>query len=172
MSRHVSHLPASAGWFMAALLAPLPPWAGAQTIADYSRAQRALLETTMAQAAARSAGMGASAPAPGPAPTPATAASVAAAPSMPAPSGPLPPAAPAVQVSGVFASSDGAIAEVVVNATPYLLGAGQGVPGTAWLVESIAIDRVVLSRHGSVVAATDAQAARKVFALPALPTLR
>ena len=167
MSRHVSHLPASSGWFMAALLALLPSWVGAQTIADYSRAQRALLETTMAQAAARSAGMGASAPAP----SPATAASVAAAPSMPAPHAPLPPTTPAIQVSGVFASSDGALAEVVVNVTPYLLGAGQGVPGTAWHVESIAIDRVVLSRHGSVVAAADTEAARKVFALPALPTL-
>jgi type IV pilus biogenesis protein PilP len=164
MSRHVSHLPASSGWFMAALLALLPPSVGAQTIADYSRAQRALLETTMAQAAARSAGMGPSAPGP------ATASSVAASPSMPAPHAPSPPPAPvpAVQVSGVFASSDGAIAEIVVNATPYLLGAGQGVPGTAWHVESIAIDRVVLSRHGSVVAAAGAQALRRVFALPTL----
>ena len=41
--------------------------ARAQTIADYSRAQRALLESTMAQAAARSAGLGASGPLPAPA---------------------------------------------------------------------------------------------------------
>ena len=81
---------------------------------------------------------------------------------------PLPPAAPALQVSGVFASSQGVFAEVVVNATPYLLGAGQGVPGTGWQVESVAVDRVVLSRHGGVAAVAEAQAARKIFPLPAL----
>ena len=168
MSRHASHPSALSSGLAACMLALLPPLAAAQTIADYSRAQRALLETTMSQAAARSAGMGASAPAP----SPAMAASVAAAPSMPALHAPLPPSAPAVQVSGVFASRDAAIAEVVVNATPYLLGVGQGVPGTAWHVESIAIDRVVLSRRGNTMAAADAEAARKVFALPALPTWR
>jgi type IV pilus biogenesis protein PilP len=145
------------------MLALFPPSTAAQTIADYSRAQRSLLESTMVQAAARSAGLGASAPAAGPG----TPAPVAAAPALPAPHAPSPPMAPAVQVSGVFASRDEAIAEVVVNATPYLLGAGQGVPGTAWHVESITIDRVVLSRRGSTVAAADAEAARKVFALPA-----
>lgn len=81
---------------------------------------------------------------------------------------PLPPAAPALQVSGVFASSQGVFAEVVVNATPYLLGAGQGVPGTAWQVESVAVDRVVLSRHAGVASVAEAQAARKIFPLPAL----
>ena len=166
MSRHVSRPCASPAWFAACMLALSPLSTAAQTIADYSRAQRSLLENTMAQAASRSAGLGASAPAPSlPAP-------VAATPAMPAPQAPLPPMAPAVQVSGVFASRDGAIAEVVVNATPYLLGTGQGVPGTAWHVESIAIDRVVLSRHGGTVAVIDAEGARKVFALPALPTLR
>ena len=170
MSRHASRPSASSAWFAACMLTLLPPLTAAQTIADYSRAQRSFLENTMAQAAARSASLGASAPPPGqatPAPVP-----VAAAPAQPAPHAPLPPMAPAVQVSGVFASRDGAIAEVVVNATPYLLGAGQGVPGTAWRVESIAIDRVVLSRRGSTVAAVDAEGARKVFALPAPPALR
>ena len=169
MSRHLSRPFASPAWCTACVLALLPPLTAAQTIADYSRAQRGFLESTMVQAAARSAGLGASAPAPSQA-TPAPAAT--AAPALPAPHAPLPPMAPAVQVSGVFASRDGAIAEVVVNATPYLLGAGQGVPGTAWHVESIAIDRVVLSRHASTVAAIDAEGARKVFALPAPPTLR
>jgi hypothetical protein len=145
---------------------PLPAWVEAQTIADYSRAQRALLESTMTQAAARSVGMGASAPVP--VAGAASAAPVAASLALPAPRAPLAPAAPAVQVSGVFESRDGAIAEVVVNATPYLLGAGQGVPGTAWRVEAVAIDRVVLIRHGDVVAAAGPEAARKVFALPAL----
>ena len=54
-----------------------------------------------------------------------------------------------------------------VDATAYLLQAGQGVPGTSWHVESVAVDRVVLSRHAGMVAA-DTEAARKVFALPAL----
>jgi len=130
--------------------------AGAQTIADYSRAQRALLESTMAQAAARSAGLGASAPAaaasaPTPTPTPRPAALQ---------------AVPALQVGGVFACADGIVAEVIVNATAYLLGAGQGVPGTTWQVESIEVDRVVLGRRGAT--AGDAEGARKVFALPSL----
>ena len=165
MSRHARRPFAFSGRLAACVLS-LPPCVGAQTIADYSRAQRVLLENTMTQAATRSAGMAASAP------VPAMPASVAVPPSMPAPHAPLAPMAPVVQVSGVFATRDGAIAEVVVNATPYLLGAGQGVPGTAWHVETIAIDRVVLSRHAGVIAAVDAEAARKVFALPALPAPR
>ena len=163
MSRHVSSSLALRAGVMPCMLSLLASAAGAQTIADYSRAQRTLLENTMTQAAARSAGLGASTPAP--------AASVAAASAMPPPRAPLLAMAamtPALQVSGVFASSNGAIAEVVVNATPYLLGAGQGVPGTAWSVESVAVDRVVLSRRGGVMATADAQAARRVFPLSVL----
>ena len=141
------------------ILALVAPLTGAQTIADYSRAQRALLESTMSQAAARSAGLAASAPA--------VAASTSVAASVPAPRMTMPAMAPAVQVSGVFASRGDAVAEVVVNATAYLLGVGQGVPGTAWHVEAIAIDRVVLGRQGGAGAA-DAEGARKVFPLPAL----
>ena len=133
--------------------------AGAQTIADYSRAQRALLESAMSQSAARSAGMAASAPAVG------ASAPVAAAVPMPHPSAPVLP--PAVQVSGVFSSRDGAVAEVVVNATAYLLATGQGVPGTPWHVEAIAVDRVVLGRQGNAGGA-DADGARRIFPLPAL----
>jgi len=156
MSRHASHWTLAAAWACRAGLSLAVSTAGAQTIADYSRAQRALLESTMAQAAARSAGLGASAPASAPA--------AASPPSVPRPA-PL-PAAPAVQVGGVFACADGIVAEVIVNATAYLLGAGQGVPGTAWLVESIEVDRVVLGRHAMT--AGDAEGARKVFALPSL----
>jgi type IV pilus biogenesis protein PilP len=134
--------------------------ARAQTIADYSRAQRAMLEATMSQSAARAAGMGASAPV--------VAASAAGAMAAPAPRtlpGSLPPPpASAVQVSGVFAAGGNALAEVVVDATAYLLGAGQDVPGTSWRVESIAIDRVVLVGGSSAIAA---DASRKVFALSA-----
>jgi hypothetical protein len=160
MSRHASLPLVRRARHAAWVLAAITPLAGAQTIADYSRAQRALLESAMTQAAARSAGLSASAPA---------VAAPASAPSAPAPaSAParltLPP--PAVQVSGVFASSGGAIAEVVVNSTPYLLGAGERVPGTAWQVQAVAVDRVVLARHGGVVA--DTEGTLRVFALPAL----
>ena len=144
---------------MSCVLALVAPLIDAQTIADYSRAQRALLESTMSQAAARSAGLAASAPAV------AAPASVAA--SAPPPRMAMPAMAPAVQVSGVFASRGGAVAEVVVNATAYLLGAGQGVPGTAWHVETVAIDRVVLGRQGGA-GAPDAEGTRRIFALPAL----
>jgi hypothetical protein len=136
--------------------------ATAQTIGDYSRAQRLMLENAMSQAAARSAGL--------PASTPAVAASAVSALPLPAPhivSSALPTVAPGVQVSGVFASGASAVAEVVVDATAYLLQAGQGVPGTPWHVESVAVDRVVLSRHSSATV-SDAEGARKVFALPAL----
>jgi hypothetical protein len=133
--------------------------ARAQTIADYSRAQRSLLESAITQAAARSAGLSASAPG--------AAASTVANPPMPAPRIPMPSPASTVQVSGVFASSAGSFAEVIVNATAYLLGTGQGVPGTSWHVESIAIDRVVLSRHDLGGVAVDAEGAHRVFPLPA-----
>jgi hypothetical protein len=141
----------------ALMLAALP--AGAQTIADYSRAQRALLENAMTQSAARSAGVAASTP------SARASAPVAAPPALPRVS--LPPPAPPVLVSGVFASSAGALAEVVVDATPYLLGAGERVPGTVWRVDTVAVDRVVLSRQGTG-ASPDAEDSRKVFALPPL----
>jgi hypothetical protein len=144
---------------IACVLMLVVPLAGAQTIADYSRAQRAWLESAMSQAAARSAGLAASAP-------------LLAAPAVPAASAParriaMPAPAPAVQISGVFASGSVSVAEVMVNATSYLLGVGQGVPGTAWRVETIAIDKVVLGPLGGM-APTDAAGARRVFSLPAL----
>jgi type IV pilus biogenesis protein PilP len=144
---------------LAAVVIPALPARG-QTIADYSRAQRMLLETAMTQAAARSASLGASAPA--------VAASTASSTPSPAARVPMPSVLPALQVSGVFASNAGAVAEVVVDATAYLLTAGQGVPGTPWHVESVAIDRVVLSRQDLPGPAVDSGGARKVFALPAL----
>lgn len=159
MSRHARSLVALSGLLPTWLLALCTPLAAAQTIADYSRAQRSMLETAMTQAAARSAGLGASAPA--------AAASVAAAVASPASRTPMPPLAPAIQVSGMFASREGVVAEVVVNATAYLLATGQGIPGTTWHVEAIAVDRVVLGRQGAT-ATADGQGVRKVFALPAL----
>jgi len=148
----------SAGPVSCVLMLALPP-AGAQTIADYSRAQSAWLESTMSQAAARSAALGASAPAP--------IATASLPPSAPAPRLALPAATPAIQVSGVFASAAGAVAEVLVNATAYLLAVGQGVPGTTWRVETIAIDKVVLARRSGPVP-SDGAGASKSFSLPAL----
>lgn len=140
--------------------------AAAQTIADYSRAQRALLENAMTQAAARSTGAASSAPSPAPTP-----AATAAASPVPAPvrltQALLAPAPPSVQVSGVFAAGGGALAEIVVNVTPYLLATGDGVPGTTWQVESVAIDRVVLASRPGALANGEAAAWRKVFPLPA-----
>jgi len=159
MSRHARNMLVSFGLPLTCVLALCAPLAGAQTIADYSRAQRSMLESAMSQAAARSAGLGASAPA--------AAASAPVSVPPPASRTPMPATAPAVQVSGVFASRDGAVAEVLVNATAYLLGTGQSVPGTNWHVEAIAVDRVVLAREG-VAPVTDVQGARKVFALPSL----
>lgn len=138
----------------------------AQTIGDYSRAQRLMLESAMSQSAARSAGVSAS--------SPVAAAPVKSAPASPAPRlaaapavAALPAPAPSVQVSGVFTSGASSLAEVVVNATAYLLQAGQCVPGTPWRVESVAVDRVVLAGHAAA-AASDLESVRKVFRLPAL----
>jgi len=143
----------------AAALAIAAPLAHAQTIADYSRAQRAMLENAMAQSAARSAGLGT--------PAPASAASMPAPlPTLPARAA-LPPLGQSVEVSGVFVSNAGAIAEIIVNGTPYLLEAGARVPGSPWEVRAVAVDRVVLARQGGA-AADEAGARWRVFALPSL----
>lgn len=159
MLRHARRTSIRSHGSIACVLMLVARLAGAQTIADYSRAQSAWLETTMSQAAARSAGLGASAPAPSAAAKPPA--------STPAPRLPMPIPAPAVQVSGVFASGASAVAEVMVNATAYLLNAGQGVPGTAWRVETVTVDKVVLARPGGPLS-SDAALARRVFSLPAL----
>jgi len=168
MWRHADFIRSGRRWVMAGILALFASWTEAQTIADYSRAQRAMLETAMTQAAARSAGLGASAVAPsGSAPMAAVAMPPVATTTAVAPRVALSLPSPAVQVSGVFATSAASLAEVVVDATAYLLRAGEGVPGTAWHVESVTVDRVVLSRQGRGTAA-DAEASRRTFALPAL----
>lgn len=161
MSRHARFAPGPFEAGMSCVLMLVAPLAGAQTIADYSHAQRAWLESTMIQAAARSAGLAPSAP---PAAAPAT---ISLAASAPAARRTMAASEPVVQVRGVFAAGGGAVAQVMVDATAYLLSVGQGVPGTAWRVQAIAIDKVVFGRPG-VTAATNAQGGRKVFSLPAL----
>jgi len=135
--------------------------ARAQTIADYSRVQRAALEAAMAQAAARAvAGPGGNA---------------ASAPQLPLPAAPPTSDAasrrgggePGLRVGGVFASASRTLAEVAVDGNPYLLAEGQAVPGTAWRVESIAVDRVVL-HHVTPAAGESGHEMRRVFALPSL----
>jgi hypothetical protein len=159
MSRHASRcFRARHNGVVVSLLAMFAPLAGAQTIADYSHAQRLALEGAMTQAAARSAGLAA--------PAPAVPASTAV-PAVPAPvHAVLAPAMPDMQVSGVFASKAGVVAEVVVNGTPYLLESGERVPGTAWEVRLVAVERVVLARHGSE-ATHEGDGGLRVFALPA-----
>lgn len=159
MSRHARLALAPLEGWVSCVLMMVAPMAGAQTIADYSRAQRAWLESTMSQAAARSAGLAASAPA--------AAAPIGVAASAPPAHMSTAAPAPVVQVRGVFASGGAAVAEVMVDATVYLLGVGQGVPGTAWHVEAIAVDEVVLGRPGGN-ATVGAHGARKTFSLPAL----
>jgi type IV pilus biogenesis protein PilP len=159
MSRHASRALVPLQGSIAGILTILGPLASAQTIGDYSRAQRAWLESTMSQAAARSAGLVA--------PAPAATVPVSLPASAPVPRATMPAPAPVVQVSGVFASGQGAVAQVVVNASAYLLSVGQRVPGTAWQVETIAVDKVVLERPASA-SVSNPEGARKVFSLPAL----
>jgi len=161
MSRHARFAPGPFGAGMGCVLMLFASLAGAQTIADYSHAQRAWLESTMSQAAARSAGFAA------PTPPTASAAAVSLAASAPAGRRAMAAPEPVVQVSGVFAAAGGAVAQVMVDATSYLLGVGQGVPGTAWRVQAVAIDKVVLGRTGAG-ATRNPEGARKVFSLPAL----
>jgi len=160
MSRPTSRFPSRSLGCAAATLLIVTPWLHAQTIADYSRAQRAVLESAMTQSAERSAGSAA------PASASAASMTAAAAPGRPAHSM-APSAAPSIDVSGVFSSSAGAIAEVLVNSTPYLLEAGERVPGTAWEVRAVGVDRVVLARLGTGVA-DDAGSRWRIFTLPAV----
>ena len=146
-----------------------PLSAAAQTIADYGRSQRLLLEATMTQNAARAAALqppGSAASAPGPLPLVGSIPGSGGASVLPSasPRVPVRPPEPELRVRGVFVSSTRTLAEVLVDGAPYVLAAGQGVPGTPWRVASIAADRVVLDRPG---ARDDAHAApvRRSFPL-------
>ena len=132
--------------------------APAQTIADYSRSQRGVIEAEIARNTAKA--MNAASPPPA-APLPSTDASTRSLPSLPAAARALVPPdpsndAPRLVVSGVFVSKAKAVAEVLVEGVSYMLAAGQDVPGTSWRVQSVAVDRVVLtgaspkSRKGAV----------------------
>jgi hypothetical protein len=142
MSRHVD-------WFVAtatatAIGAAALSGAQAQTIGDYSRAQRAVIESTIARSSSRPAG-------PGPVGLPTLPPAGASAPGFPLPSGLSNsvarsdlPGAPQVSVTGVIVTSARTVAEVQVDGVPYLLDPGEPVPGTPWSVVHVADDRVVL----------------------------
>lgn len=116
----------------------------AQTIADYSRSQRAAIDATIARQGGRAPTLPTLAPAPPvPLPTLAVPAAASAAPARSA----APPAerdGPLVSVSGAFLSSSQGLAEVQVDGVAYMLPAGEAVPGTDWVVDRIQADRVVL----------------------------
>jgi len=156
--------------------------ASAQTIADYSQAQRAVIQAEIARNTAKamagsvtSSGIPpALAAVPGPAPLvlPGAGSGVSgrAGPEMAAGASATPAGStdlPSWRVSGVFLSSTRALAEIVVDGVAHWVGAGQAVPGTPWRVQSVAAQQVVLvpaqARHGG---RRSAQA--KVLKLPAV----
>ena len=132
----------------------------AQTIADYSRSQRAVIEAEIARNNAKVLGAAVPPPVPSPPPLPALSSS----PPFPAsavalPSGAaLPPmtrearpparGGPEWEVTGVFVSASRSVAEVVVDGSPFFLGVGEPVPGTRWRIDSISAGRVVLVAPG------------------------
>lgn len=148
----------------AGLLSGLAGPASAQTIADYSRAQRAVIEAEIARDNAKAMASAVPVPVPGAMPVPATAPVTAAAtagragPALPGNDRAVPSKnLPSWQVSGVFLSPTRALAEIVVDGVAHWVGVGQAVPGTPWRVKSVAAQRVVLvaaqarpgGRHGT-----------------------
>ena len=122
------------------LIAPMQ--AHAQSIGDYSRAQRAVIESAIARSGVRPPVElpGLPPASPGRESPPA------------APPPPLPPAAkapepeaPDIAVTGVVISSAAVLTEVLVDGIPFLLSQGQRVPGTRWLVSRVDAGQVVLS---------------------------
>jgi len=140
----------------------------AQSIIDYSLAQRALIESNMAQMMRRTVT------------PPAIAASGGWAPLATAVSSAAPASAagiaftqridPEVRVSGVFAMGDRRLAEISVDGLPYFLAEGSSVPGTSWTVNAVSVDRVVLERRASVrsVGALTSAAIRRSYSMPSI----
>lgn len=124
----------------------------AQTIGDYSRSQRAVLEAEMARSTARamaasgSEGRSVSAGGGGGLPSPLTqppAVAMPAPPPLPSmPLGGLPQSG--LAVTGLIALPDHAMIELTRNGETMLLASGDAVPGTSWVVASIDEKRVVL----------------------------
>ncbi|MEY4564608.1 MAG: hypothetical protein RLZZ618_3885 [Pseudomonadota bacterium] len=168
--------------------------AGAQTIGEFSRSQRAVIEADIARNNAKAlGGVGVSVPA-GLPPLPSGAATSLpsplpslgergagaglAVPSMPLPFGsghaPFRAAADegtrtAWDVTGVFMSASRQVAEVVVEGVPYLLVVGDEIPGTSWRIDVVAAHKVIVvsssARSGAAGRANQKKPASRVFLL-------
>jgi hypothetical protein len=143
--------------------------ASAQTIAEYSRSQRAVIEADIVRNNAKAfEGVLPKAedgslqlppvkkgpPLPDVRPVPGSTA-------------PLPVEEPRMVVSGVFVSRLRTVAEVIVEGVPYMLSTGQEVPGTPYRVQSVSSERVVLV--GLARSRQPAKAPMQVFNLPVTP---
>lgn len=120
--------------------------AHAQSIGDYSRAQRVAIESAIARNGARTP---VSLPSLA-APLPPVTGSPPVGPAVPPPSPvaaakPVEPAPPDLAVTGVFISASLILAEVVVEGAPFILSKGQRVPGTTWVVARVEAGKVVLT---------------------------
>jgi len=134
--------------------------AQAQTIGDYSRAQRAAIEASMSRTARVS-------PDPAPVPLPSLAATGPATAPVARAAAPTPPAVPDsgpdIVISGVVVAPARRTAEVVVDGVPFLLEVGQRVPESPWTVASIDPGKVVLARTAP---ARSGRTASRTFVLP------
>jgi hypothetical protein len=122
------------------------PQARAQSIGDYSRAQRAVIESAISRNGPRPpVELPTLAPAKGPGPLKDAGVPTGPPPSPPSIPKPAEPAQTDIAVTGVVLSSAVSLAEVVIDGAPFLLSSGQRVPGTRWSVSTVDADRVVLS---------------------------
>jgi|GEM_PF-922368 len=124
-----------------ALVAPMQ--AQAQSIGDYSRAQRAVIESAIARSGTRPP---VELPGLPPAPPGKESSPAPALPPLPPPAvKPPEPEGPDIAVTGVIISSTTVLTEVLVDGTPFLLSQGQRVPGTRWVVSRVDAHQVVLA---------------------------
>lgn len=117
---------------------------GAQTIGDYSRAQRAAIDGAIARSNGRIHDESVAPVAPKPAVSPAAGSASSATTSVARDIDDG--GTPDVGVGGVFISATHVVAEVLVEGVPYFVAQGQRIPGTDWSVSSIAADKVVIGR--------------------------
>lgn len=106
---------------------------GAQSIHDYSQAQRALLEAEMAKSTAKA--MGGTGAAQTPVPT---------TPTDPVQSVPFAARERGMSIVGVIALTSRSMVELVNDGETHLLLQGDTVPNTSWIVQTITPERVVL----------------------------
>jgi hypothetical protein len=127
------------------VIVPIP--SHAQSIGDYSRTQRAAIESAIARSGVRPPVELPSLPSPQ-GPTGGGASNPALPPPSPPPiTRPVEPVPEDIAVTGVIISPAVVLTEVVVDGIPFLLSLGQRVPGTRWLVNRVDADRVILSEE-------------------------